>query len=254
LRWDKPQRRATISLDGPIAVGDSARVSVSVDARDELWNFRGSLFSLRRIDGTLSLQSEIRSKGTWTSALTAGTGRIGYRAALDYDLIRWPEQRLVVSGALRTEIGRDLSTRFAKGEPSFRLHWFPQVRGSDFETSIQIRAGRATLTTPVDELFVLGLDRDSDLLLRAHPSISDGRKGASPTGNRYVLVNGETDKVLHNFGFARLSAGPFIDVARMSTTYVDAGIIFRFSLGTSLSLSLSAGRDLRTGRTVGFFN
>src|SRR5262249_53322104 len=146
------------------------------------------------------------------------------------------------------------SDRFAKAEPSLRMHWLPKARGSDYETTVQLRAGRASDSTPLDELFVVGLDRDSDLLLRAHPSIENGRKGASPTGNRYFLLNAESDKILHDFGIARISAGPFIDIARMSNTFVDSGAVVRLSLGPSLSVSFSVARDLRSGRSAAFFN
>jgi hypothetical protein len=254
FRWDSEKRRLTVSLDGPIGGDCTLRFSAAVDGRDELWYFRGNQFSLRRIDTTLSMQALVGSRGTWISGLTAGTGRFGYRASFDYDLVRLPEHRMVVSGGIRSEIGRDRSDRFAKGEPSVRIHWLPKAHGADFETSFQVRAGRASAATPVDELFILGLERDSDLLLRAHSSLNDGRKGAGPVGNRYVLLNVETAKILRDFGLARLSVGPFVDIARMSTAFVDTGFVLRLSFGSSLNLSFSLGRDLRSGHTIGFFN
>jgi len=282
VRWDRQKRRLTATLDSPLGSDGSIRFSASADARDEQWDFRGSSFSVRRIDASIGLESPIGSRGTWTTALTAGTGRLGQRASADFDLFRWPERRLVVSGGIRAEIGRDRSSlasgppfasvgappaaaflqangsptakRFAKGEPSIRMRWLPKARGSDFETTLHLRAGRTSHATPVDELFIAGLDRDSDLTLRAHPSYHEGRKGSGPIGNRYVLLNAETDKILHDFGVARVSAGPVVDVARMSKLYIDSGVVLRLSLGPAMSMSFSLSRDLRSGHTIGFLN
>jgi hypothetical protein len=243
-----------MSLDVPLPGSDSTRFSASIDGRNELWDFHGTEFSVRRVDMTLGLASVSGSRALWTSSVTGGTRRVSYRASLHYDVVRWPEQRLVLSGAIRTEIGRNQSSRFAKGEPSLRLHWLPKARGSDFETSIELRAGRGSGATPVDELFILGLDRDTDLLLRAHSSLSNGRRGAGPIGNRYVLMNAQTAKLIRDFGIARISAGPFVDVARMSDVFVDAGLFLNLSVGRTLTVSFSVARDFRSGHIVGFFN
>jgi hypothetical protein len=254
LRWDPNKRRLNVSLDGPLSEQESTRFFASADARDERWHLQGADFTLRRLDATVGIRSVIGPRTTWTNGVKAGTRRIAYQTAMDYDLVRWPEQRLVVSGGIRSEIARDRSSRFGKIEPSVRIHWFPQARGSDYETSVQVRAGRASAATPVDELFILGLDRDTDLLLRAHSALNDGRKGAGPIGNRFVLVNAQTAKILKDFGLARIAAGPFLDVARMSSTFVDSGVFVGLSVGRTLRVSLSLGRDLRTGHTVGFLN
>lgn len=254
LRWDPMKRRAMVSADGTFDGHDSMRFLASADARDELWDFRGSEFRLRRVDGSLSLQSILSSRATWTSGLTAGTARIGYRSSAEVDLVRWPEKRLIVSAGGRIEIARDHSLLFMKEEPSMHVHWLPKARGEDYETTVQLRAGHAGSRTPVDELFILGLDRDSDLQLRAHSSMTDGRKGAGPMGTHYVLLNAQTVKTVRDFGIARLSAGPFVDVARMSEVFVDAGFLLNLSVARSLTISFSLGRDLRSGHTMGFLN
>jgi hypothetical protein len=254
VRWDTKKRRAAFSTDGPLADSDSARFAASLDARNERWFFQGEEFAVKRVDAALGVKFVRGGRETWETALTVGTGRIGYRTGLEYDLIRWPERRFVVSGGFRGEIGRNRGSRFAKGGPAIGMHWLPRARGSDFETLVQLRAGRASAATPVDELFILGLDRDSDLLLRAHSALSDGRRGAGPIGNRYFLLNAQTAKVLRDFGIARISAGPFVDVARMSQAFVDAGLLLNLSIGPTLKVSFSLGRDLRSGHTIGFFN
>jgi hypothetical protein len=254
LRWDRYKRRATLTIDGPFARTDALRFSASVDYRNEDWLFRGTPLAVRRTDAGLSIKTPVGARATVATGATIGDSRIGYLGSLQYDLLRWPEHRFVISGSARTTIARDHAERFAKIEESVRLNWLPQARGADFETSIQLRAGRATANTPVDQLFILGLDRDTDLQLRAHSALSDGRKGAGPIGTRYALLNAQVSKTIHDFGIARLSAGPFIDTARMSSVSVDAGAFLDLSVGSSLKVSFSVGRDLRTGHTIGFFN
>lgn len=254
LRWDSMKRRAMVSAGGPFAGHDSIRFVASADARDEQWDFRGNEFRLRRMDADFSVQSILGSRAAWTSGVTAGTARVGYRSSAEVDLLRWPEKRLVVSGGTRVEIGRDHGLLFTKEEPSLRLHWLPKARGEDLETTVQLRAGHAGIHTPVDELFILGLDRDSDLQLRAHSSMADGRKGAGPIGTHYALLNAQTLKTVHDFGIARLAAGPFVDAARMCGLFVDAGFLLNLSVARSLTVSFSLARDMRSGHTIGFLN
>ena len=78
------------------------------------------------------------------------------------------------------------------GSVSWR--WFPQVRGDDYETTQQLRAGKIFGQAPFDELFILGLERDNDLPMRAHIGTRDGRKGSAPLGREYFLHNWELDK------------------------------------------------------------
>jgi hypothetical protein len=254
LRWDRYKRRATVTLEGPIAGTDALRFSGNLDYRNEDWLFHGTALSVRRTDAVLAMKSPVGAGGSVATGVTAGDSRIGYLGSVEYDLLRWPERRFVISGLARTAIARDHADRFAKIEPSVRINWLPQARGADFETSIQLRAGRATAKTPVDQLFILGLDRDTDLQLRAHSALSDGRRGAGPIGTRYALLNAQMSKIVHDFGIARLSGGPFIDTARMSSVFVDIGAFLDLSVGGSLKMSFSIGRDLRTGHMLGHFN
>jgi hypothetical protein len=113
--------------------------------------------------------------------------------------------------------------------------------------------GSATSSTPLDEVFIVGLDRDSDLHLRAHAAVRDGRKGAAPMGNRYLLLNSEVEKTLHEFTFLRVSVAPFVDTARVGAWFIDAGLDFRVHV-LNASVSVSIARDLKSGRTQVFGN
>src|SRR5262249_47262365 len=115
-----------------------------------------------------------------------------------------------------------------------------------------LSGGVVTSTPYLDELFCLGLDRDGDLLLRAHPATVDGRKGAGVLVSRYALLNAETERTLFRWTLMRFSAAPFLDVARAAEWYPDAGVELRVSVASAMRFAFSFGKDLRTGRTAVF--
>ena len=113
----------------------------------------------------------------------------------------------------------------------------------------------------MDQLYELGLDRDSPLWLRGHGATIDGRKGRAPLGRRYVLVNSEYDRTLYNNGFLRIQAGPFLDTGKITDVsgyfgdpkwLVDTGVQVKVRVLGAVSVSLSYGRDLRYGRGAFF--
>src|SRR5207244_9383452 len=87
--------------------------------------------------------------------------------------------------------------------------WFPQMRGDDYKLQEQIRAGKTFGQVPFDELFMLGLERDNDLWLRAHIGTRDGRKGSAPLGRNYFLSNWEIDKNVYDNGIFSVKLSPF---------------------------------------------
>src|SRR5262249_46077160 len=137
-------------------------------------------------------------------------------------------------------------------QPQLRIRWLPRSRGNDFETRVNIRGGRVFRDAPFDELFSIGLDRDSDLRMRAHPATHDGRKGGGLIGPRYFLWNSDIAKNIADCGLINIKLAPFADVARVGAWYVDTGIELRFSVASLFTFSLSAGRDLMAGRNVVF--
>jgi len=57
-------------------------------------------------------------------------------------------------------------------------------------------------------------------------------------------------------GFVKASAGPFLDVARLTRTeptLLDAGILLRLSLVSGLTLDFSYGVDLRAHQGTFFY-
>jgi len=163
-----------------------------------------------------------------------------------------PDHRLSTTAAGRGEVHRAGNDRFGIFESSIATRWFPQASGTDFATLLQVKAGIGSAATPFDELFNLGLDRDGDLRLRAHPATNDGRKGTALIGNRYLLLNAEVEKRLHDFTLLRFSAAPFVDAAKLDAWFVDAGVELRLSIASTVGFSVSFGKDLRSGRTAVF--
>jgi hypothetical protein len=122
----------------------------------------------------------------------------------------------------------------------------------------RVQAGIAAGATPFDGLFRFGLERDNDLGMRGHRGTRNGRKGAGPLGTKFFAGSWELDKDLAGAGLWRLTAGPFVDTGRMwhsggTKWLTDAGLQARLSLLKLVSLTVSYGTDLRSGRHVLYF-
>src|SRR5260370_23976514 len=97
------------------------------------------------------------------------------------------------------------------------LGWFPFSRWlNDYETKARLRVGKSFGHFPFDELFILGLDRDSDLQLRGHPAMQSGRKGKAPMGPAYALWNADFAKPLYCNRPFLIDAASFLDSASNS--------------------------------------
>jgi hypothetical protein len=115
-----------------------------------------------------------------------------------------------------------------------------------------VSAGASAGRPPFDELFMLGLERDNDLPLRAHIGTRAGRKGSSPLGKDYFLLNTEADRVLYRNSLFTLAAGPLLDTARVMRAfhpadnrwYCDAGAQAKLRVAGLWEAVLSYGRDL----------
>jgi hypothetical protein len=147
---------------------------------------------------------------------------------------------------------------FAKLQGSVDAHWFPQSSGEGYEMKVQIRVGKTFGSTPFDELFMLGLERDNDLWLRAHIGTHDGRKGNAPLGRDYFLSNWESDKKVYSNGLLTLKLGPFLDVGRITDPSPDLGSKkWLYDAGLQANVRLlgvgvifTYGKDLRSGNNV----
>src|SRR6185369_4738686 len=83
---------------------------------------------------------------------------------------------------------------FEKLQGSIATQWFPQASGDDYKLLGTLRGGKTFGALPFDELPVLGIERDTDLWMRAHVGTRDGIKGSAPLGRNYLLLNWEMDK------------------------------------------------------------
>jgi hypothetical protein len=138
------------------------------------------------------------------------------------------------------------------------VRWFPQARGEDYEMQGRLRVGKTYGVVPFDELFLLGLERDNDLRLRAHIGSRDGRKGSAPLGRGYFLANWEADKIAYSPGLLNVKLSPFVDVGKVldATTGLasrqwlwDTGLQAKLRV-LGVGTVVTYGKDLRTGSNV----
>jgi tetratricopeptide (TPR) repeat protein len=288
LRWDAQKRRALVSLSGPLQRNPRWHYRMAVDLRNENWAIRESFtgpapplasLNLRREAIAASVTSLPSERWSWStgaelshrdfravnpgSTLPPGLLLQGYQlkhtAQLKYRVLYVPERRLTATASASTETGRMWSQSgdaFFKPQGSLATHWFPRAQGDDLEMQQQIRVGDIVGEIPFDELFMLGLERDNDLLMRAHIGDRDGRKGSAPLGRRYFLSNWEMDKNVYGNGLITAKVGPFLDTGHItdgsnplgSQQWLwDAGVQTKLS-ALGVKFVLSYGRDLRTGK------
>jgi tetratricopeptide (TPR) repeat protein len=247
LRWDKNKRRALLEFASPLEASPAWRWSAAVDLRNENWDVVNSFQGSSPLLGALNLRREAFrldlthfAAGTLLWSLGAELSHRDYRsiyagtaispsllltgyqwkewASFSSDLLRLPEHRLVLSAGVVPELGHIWSTPshdFGKLQGWISGHWFPQPRGDDYEMRQQIKLGKILGNVPFDELYMLGIERDNDLWLRAHPGTRDGRKGSAPLGQSYFLSNFDLAKNLYSNGLLQVRLGPFFDVGRI---------------------------------------
>ncbi len=287
FRWDKNKRRLIAGVSGPLRRDPRWRWRLSADLRNENWalgNFSslpatslGDL-NMRRESATAEIAS-CRS-GTWhwstgaevshrdfrsiavdsslPQTLFADSNQLKHFARIDYDLLRLPEHRFFITTAASSEEGRLWDAQhsaFAKLQLSSSQHWLPRATSDDYEMQSKISYGHTFGDVPFDELFMLGIERDNDLMLRAHVGTRDGRKGSAPLGRNYFLSNWEIDKQLYDGGLFRVTLGPFLDTGKI--TDPDAALGSRkwlYDTGAQLKLHVFGvgfafvyGKDLRSG-------
>ena len=240
VRWDAQKRRLLTSLSGPLAQNPKYRYQVGVDLRNENWDLRQSFEGPAPVLGALNLRrsavnGEVTSlsSGRWSWLAGAELSYRDYRnvfagpslppevllsgfqlkqlAQLNYELVRVPERRFDSKASITSEAGTIWSApahSFEKLQGSVSAHWYPQMSGDDYALQGQIRSGKTFGSVPFDELFMLGMERDNDLWMRAHVGTRDGRKGSAPLGRDYFLSNWEIDKRIYHNGFFSAEAQP----------------------------------------------
>jgi Putative Zn-dependent protease, contains TPR repeats len=299
LRWDSQKRRAWLSIGVPLHNRPQWRTTFQFDVRDENWAIRnsftgsapvlasfkmerqsvagflagipssrlqwsaGSEVSNRRFHSVLpgtTLAPELVESGFVLKALGSAQGKL-------YDL---PERRFTITSSAAAELARIWPSPrpsphlFAKVQVSAAARWFPQAVSDTYEIEQRVRAGHIFHTAPVDELYLLGMERDTDLWLRGHVGTRDGQKGSSPLVGSYFLSNSDFLRRIYSNGLIRVKAGPLLDIARaiapsgeFAGTQLDNTNQWLFDTGLQLKLSLLGasialtwGHDLCTGKNA----
>ena len=290
FRWDPDKRRAVLTLSGPLVHDPRWRLQVRAGARDENWDVVTSFAGPAQLLAALNLRREefsavvtrlVGARWSWSlgaelshrdfrnlfagSALTPQLLARGYQlkqiSQLRYELWHSVERRLTISSGAGFQSARlwtQSPESFSRVQGSVETHWLPQTRGDDLETLWRLRSGKTFGQIPFDELWMLGLERDNDLWLRAHVGTRDGRKGSAPLGRDYFLSNWEIDKNVFSNGFFGLKLGPFVDSGsiRDSSPVLgsqkwlwDTGAQAKLHV-LGVGVTFSYGKDLRSGNNA----
>ena len=295
FRWDAQKRRAWLEVSAPMNDRPEFRWRLSADGRNENWAIRRSFTGTAPVLGALNLERQevagsltgIRSgRLQWSAgaelshrnyrnvvdgtALVTKLTEAGYElkavASVDGMLVRIPERRFTVLGSARQEFGRlwasgtGTGQSFEKLQGSATAKWFPQAEGENYEVEGRVRAGHTFGSAPFDELFLLGMERDTDLWMRGQIGTRDGKKGSSPLGSRFFLANADFYRCVWGNGLVELKAGPLADFARVGAPTAglsDGRWMFDVGAGAKItvlgtSVVLTYGHDLRTGSNAFF--
>ena len=290
FRWDPEKRHVAANLSAPLHGNPKRSYDLTLDLRNENWDIRNSFtgpspllgsFNLRRESVGGNIISYESGRWHWSAgaelshrdfrgiilgpALTTPLLSHGYQlkqvSALDVSAWRKPERRFTIDTGGSSQVGRiwsDPQHTFLKLQASARLHWFPQAVGEDYEVQHQFRAGKIFGAVPFDELYMLGLERDNDLWMRAHIGTRDGRKGSAPMGDTYFLSNWEMDKNVYSNGLFTVKLGPFVDTGKITADATglgsrqwlwDTGAQAKLKV-LGVGVAFTYGKDLRSGNNA----
>jgi hypothetical protein len=257
-RWDPQKRRGQAEVSGPFRRDVRYRYALGLDGRDERWQMRsgaGESFRLQRAAVRAGMHAVPSGNWRWSamgewSHREVGAREAGYQLKqtlrAERALWRAPERGFASWVEASAEAGRlwmGESSLFGRFESALHLRWH----------GVQMRAGAGRMAGRVafDELFLVGLERDNDLWLRAHIGTREGRKGSAPMGRSYGLVNGEFDRRVFSNGWMTATLSPFADVGRVgdSGLLVDVGLQMKLRV-LGVGFTVSYGKDLRSGRNA----
>ncbi len=290
VRWDAQKRRIFGQLSGPWEHGAKYRWALATDLRNENWAVRNGFagpapvlasFNMRTEKAGFDLTSYASGRVGWMAGAavshrdfrSAEAGAVLTPAMLDagYELrqearitdVLWrvPERCFQVTAGAGSEAARLWSPHaeaFEKLTGELGWSWFPRQEGDDYAMRQSVRAGTIFGQAPFDELFILGLERDNDLPLRAHIGTRDGRKGSAPLGRDYFLENWEMDKNIYGNGLVKVQLGPFFDIGKIADPGTALGSHkWLFDPGAQAKLRVfgsglvfSYGKDLRSGNNA----
>ena len=293
LRWDDQKRRYSSELSGPLRNNPAWGYRVRFDLRNENWNLTNTLVpaqpsfagvNLERQSVAMDFLDVAHEGWTWSlgpvfahrefrnpiglpagaAPFFTGGSNLGLEGKISRELLRHPERRFAMEGTVSGQAGTFFNNslgRYSKLNGDLDSRWLPQARGDDYETHVRVRSGGDFGYVPLDELYVLGFDRDTDLWMRGHPGLISGQKGNAPLGREYVLVNSDFDKIVYRAPFVTFRAGPFLDSGRIfdPSSYFaervwmwDTGVQVKIRVLGSFEFVLGWGKDLRSGRNSFF--
>ena len=287
VRFDPEKLRLSAAVSGPAAGNPHLRWRFFLDGRKENWNLTRSFHGtgaapddlhFEKIEGGAEMRGVIGANWGWSSAVSVADRKfarapgaadyftngvsVKYRGQINRTLLYLPEKRLVVTSSAFGEFGKLFATGFgpySRVGAALETRWFPEPRGDRYQLSTSVRAGTASGAVPFDELFMLGLERDNDLPLRAHIGTQDGRKGSASLGRTYFLWNLELDRKIYDAGFFKIKLGPFLDSGRITDSagvfgsqrwLWDTGVQLKVSVFSTVTVAFSYGKDLRSGRNA----
>jgi hypothetical protein len=291
VRWDPQKRRLNLAISGPLHGDPAWRYRLYTDLRDENWDLASTLhqsgpaltdLNLRRWEVAAGVRSIVTWRWRWSTGVAAARrtfSRFGaadlstnpaftnsfsleYRLGTDYRLLAWPGRRFSLDSSLSAQLGKLFTSpphAYAKAEATLDAVWFPRAEGDDYEMTEAMHVGGISGTVPLDELFILGLERDNNLPLRAHIGTRDGMKGNAPLGRDYFLSNYEIRKDIYRNPWFGFTLGPFLDTGRITGEaglfgsehwLWDTGAEGRLRLLSGLTVVLTYGKDLLNGRNT----
>jgi len=294
FRWDDQKRRIFASVSAPLAGNPKFRYRLYADGRNENWDisqtFHGAgmpvqTFNLEKLELGGGIKSIVNSRWNWAAGLGVSGRRfrnlpggvsvadpiftngaaVEVRARSHYALLRMPQKRFALGSGVDGTLGNFYAPgfgRFGLLQGSLSAHWFPQARGDDYETAEGFHAGKTFGRVPFDDLFMLGLERDNNLPLRAHIGTRNGQKGNAPLGRDYLLSNWEINKNIYANAWVKLRLAPFLDAGRIygrseglgSRQWLwDTGASVKLSVLGGVAIVFTYGKDLRTGRNTFYF-
>ncbi|MGC1782309.1 MAG: tetratricopeptide repeat protein [Acidobacteriaceae bacterium] len=291
VRWDDEKRWFSGEIAEPIAQNPSQRFRLYFQDRNENWNVTGRLlpylsslsyFNLRRIAIGAGVQSipnwrwqwNIDTEYSWRNFRTltgipqqampffTNSSGLALRSTIQRSLIQFPERRFSLDADITGEAGKFFTSplgKYRRLEGSVNADWLPQARGEDYETKTRLRAGGTFGQVPLDDLYMLGFDRDNDLWMRGHNDLRNGQKGNSPLGRDFILSNSDFGKVVFHDGLFLVKAGPFLDTGDIYDPsqffgspkwLTDTGLQVTVKVLGNFEFVLGYGKDLRSGNNT----
>ena len=286
VRWDSNKRRIFASLSAPLRRNPKWRYQFYADSRNENWDLSQNSHAmgvplanlkLQKVEAGAGIRSVVNGRWTWNSGVDLSNRwfrnleshvtpfftdgfSLKVQAGLDYELLDLPEDRFSVRLGASEQCGRFFATPsnfFSRTQGSSLMHWFPKSGGDDYEISGELRAGRTQGRVPFDELFILGLERDNELWLRAHIGTRSGKKGSAPLGRDYILSNWEINRHIYQGRLFDVRLAPFLDTGRTydanfgSREWLwDTGGQVKVRVLGGVAVVFTYGKDLRSGRST----